>query len=117
MKYFLKSLLMEIIAENLFGRKFSITMLKHGNPTVLMGIASANTKPGERPYRITWFDDELRNHHIDVEVEELVSVLSSGEFPPALIQRIKEKWPNGHLVGDQYTFNPQQVPTADVIVK
>jgi hypothetical protein len=103
----LKILLREIIAEALFGKKFHIHMTKNGSTSTLLSIASANTKPGERPYRITWFRPDLsENRHIDLELEEMQEILRIKEFPPAIIDRLKKKWSESDLVGDKFTLGP-----------
>jgi hypothetical protein len=103
----LKSLLMEIIVEASIGKKFPIFLTKNGKKTTYIGIASANTKPGERPYRITWFTPDLSiNHHVDLTLNEMISILEHKTFPVEIVQRIQTRYPKGgELVGDQYVIS------------
>ena len=95
---------MEILVEASIGKKFPITLIKSGRATTYTGIASANTKPGERPYRITWFTPDLSiNHHVDLTLDEMVAILEAKVFPPEIVQRVRLRYPeDDELVGDAY---------------
>lgn len=97
---------MEILVEASIGKKFPITLTKSGKETTYIGIASANTKPNERPYRITWFIPDLSmNHHVDLTLDEMVAILDAKVFPPEIVQRVRLRYPeDGELVGDKYVI-------------
>lgn len=96
---------MEIIVEASIGKKFPITLTKNGKPVTYVGIASANTKPNERPYRITWFTPDLSsNHHVDLTLDEIISILEKKTFPPEIVQRVRDRYPDDELVGDHYSI-------------
>jgi len=104
---------MEIIVEAMFGKKFKIVVTQNGKKFGYLGIASANAKPNERPYRITWFSlgsyfirEIPENRHIDLTLEEMQEILKLGQFPPEIIKRVKEKYPpNDPMVGDEYVIS------------
>lgn len=108
----LKRLLMEIIAEAMFGQKFKLRVTKDGQMKAFIGMATANAKPGEKPYRITWFSLGQAiaqggipdNRHIDLDLEEMKAILAAKEFPPEIVKRIQEKYPGdtSELLGDRY---------------
>jgi hypothetical protein len=105
MQLTLKNILLEILLEASFGKKFPIEMKKNGNSTTFIGIASANAKPGELPYRITWFTSNLAlNRHIDITYNDMMNILNMKYFPPEIVQRIKIKWPDDEMNGDEYTI-------------
>ena len=107
MKISLKTLLMEMLIESMYGKKFPIKVIKNGIEQVFTGIASANVKPGERPYRITWFKPDLTdNRHVDLDFQEMENILNTKRFPEEIINRIKMKWPDHELVGDDYQLDP-----------
>ena len=109
-----KRLLMEIIVEASIGKKFPIILTKNGIETKLIGIASVNTKPGERPYRITWFTLNLSdNRHVDLSLEEMTAILNSKSFPPDIIQRIRDRYPDSNLIADKYTIIFQSSSPAE----
>jgi hypothetical protein len=94
---------MEMLVEAMFGKKFPIRMIKNGNEQTLVGVASANAKPGERPYRITWFTPDLTNNrHVDLDFHEMQNILNEPRFPEEVVNRIKNKWPDHALIGDEY---------------
>ncbi len=96
---------MEVIVEASIGKRFPIILTKNGVEKKLIGIASANTKPEERPYRITWFTPDLTdNRHIDLNLDEIMNILKAKTFPPEIIQRIRKKYPDSELIGDSYTI-------------
>ena len=108
MKISLKTLLMEILIEAMYGKKFPIKVIKNGIEQILIGVASANAKPGERPYRITWFKPDLSNNrHVDLNFQEMQNILDTNMFSDEIINRVKTKWPDHELVGDDYQLNPQ----------
>lgn len=101
---------MEIIVEAAIGKKFPIVLSKNGKETTLTGIASANAKPGELPYRITWFTPNLSdNRHVDLTLDEMVGILESKIFPPEIIQRVRNRYPSdgGDMIADAYTLQIQ----------
>lgn len=110
----LKTLLTEILVEALFGKKFRIKVKGGAHPErVFLGMATANAKPNERPYRITWFSigqaiatDFPDNRHVDLSLEEMNSILEMQLFPPKIIQRIKDRYSGDKspLIGDEYTI-------------
>lgn len=103
----LKVLLMEILVEALFGKRFPVQIKKNGETFVKAGIASANAKPNERPYRITWFSQDFsENRHVDLTLEEVMAILHEKSFPPDIVQRVKDRYPgdDSDFIGDQYTI-------------
>ena len=79
----IKSLIKEIIMENLFGKKVTLQV---GNAGKLPGIFTKNTRlsAGEEPYRFTWF---VKNNgiiepggHIHFTKEDMDKILSTGKF-------------------------------------
>jgi hypothetical protein len=108
----LKTLLMEILLEASFGKKFMLTLKKRGMEKKHVAMATANAKPGERPYRITWFTDSFdENRHVDLTYEEMMDILKRSEFPPETVQRIKSRYPDSDLIGDEYTIDiTSQIP-------
>jgi hypothetical protein len=100
-----KTLLKEIIVENSFGKKFPVKMMKGGVSSTWIGIASANTKTGERPYRITWFRPDLsENRHVDLTLDEMLEILKNKTFSPEIIERIRGRYPDSDMIGDEYTL-------------
>lgn len=108
----LKGLLLEILLEAMFGEKFKLRVTKNGQMKAFIGMATANAKPGERPYRITWFSLGQAitkggipdNRHVDLDFDEMKEVLSKKGFPPEIVQRLRERYPNddSELLGDRY---------------
>lgn len=98
---------MEILVEASIGKKFPITLTKNGKTTTYIGIASANTRPSERPYRITWFVPDLSiNHHVDLTLDEMMTILEAKVFPPEIVQRVRLRYPqDDELVGDAYRIS------------
>lgn len=96
---------MEILVEALFGKRFPVQIKKNGETFVKAGIASSNTKPGERPYRITWFSQDFsENRHVDLTLEEMMEILREKIFPHDIVQRVRDRYPNDEsdFIGDQY---------------
>jgi hypothetical protein len=108
----LRRLMLEVIVEAAFGKKFKLKMEKDGKESTWLGMATANAKPGELPYRITWFSigqyliqgDIPDNRHVDLSFEEMQSILHLHQFPPEIVQRISKRYPNDQspLIGDKY---------------
>lgn len=108
MRVFLKQILNELLLEAMLGKKFPLILTKNGENKTLRGVASVNTKPGELPYRITWFTSNLHNNrHVDLTLDEMNNILIKGIFPPEIVQRIKDRYPddNGDLIADTYTIS------------
>ena len=81
----LKRLLLEI-----FGKKFTIiaTDPSGREVTKMPALVSKNTKVGERPFRVTWFNDEMLPYkHYDIDEKEVDELLNSNRLP----QRISDK--------------------------
>ena len=80
----LKRLLLEI-----FGKKFTIIAADStGNEVKMPALVSKNTKIGERPYRVTWFNDEMIPYkHYDIDVTEMDDLLNNNRLP----QRVSDK--------------------------
>jgi hypothetical protein len=73
------------------------TLLKEalfGKPIVLdvggknyIGLVSSNTRPGELPYRITWFDGTSRANltpiqpHLELSQDEADEIVNTGKLP------------------------------------
>jgi hypothetical protein len=105
---------MEIILEAAFGKKFKLQITKGGIPTTFLAMATANAKPGELPYRITWFSLERNalgypdNRHVDLTFEEMQSILNTKIFPPEIVKRIQMRYAKDtelkNMVGDEYTI-------------
>ena len=109
---------MEVLLEATFGKKFKISMMKNGNRHTWLGMATANAKPGERPYRITWFSiNKLLaagipdNRHIDLTFEEMENILQMNMFPPEIIKRVHDRYPdpNDELIGDEYVIETSPI--------
>ena len=108
----LKRLLVEIILEAMFGQKFKLRVTKNGQMKAFIGMATANAKPGERPYRITWFSlgqaimkgSIPDNRHVDLDFDEMKQILAAKEFPPEIVKRIQDRYPNddSELLGDRH---------------
>lgn len=81
----LKRLLLEI-----FGKKFTIiaTDPSGREVTKMPALVSKNTKVGERPFRVTWFNDEMLPYkHYDIDEKEVDELLNSNHLP----QRVSDK--------------------------
>lgn len=111
MRLSLKTLLLELLFEAAFGKQFLIQIRKNGTSIKYPGIATANTKPDERPYRITWFfpspndPDLLTNRHVDLTYEEMMEIMKLRYFPKDIVNRIKERYPDSEqlkCIGDEY---------------
>ena len=90
----IKTLIIEVLLEALWGKQFQLVVrggkFNYGKYTA---IASKNTIPDERPYRITWFHSgEVPAGHIDLEWEEMNHILEIKKFPDDIVQRISLKW-------------------------
>lgn len=94
---------MEIIAEAMFGKKFKLLVTTNGTQKEFLAMATANAKPGERPYRITWFQLP-ENRHVDLTFDEMKNILDIHGFPPEIVKRIQDRYPNddSELLGDRY---------------
>lgn len=49
------------------------------------GLLSRNTIPGQKPWRVTWFDDNLEDDggvcgHVDISVDQAKEILSGTEL-------------------------------------
>ena len=81
----LKRLLLEI-----FGKKFTIIATDPTGREVkqMPALVSKNTKVGERPFRVTWFSDEMVPYkHYDIDENEVDDLLNHNRLP----QRISDK--------------------------
>ena len=89
----LKGLIMEILHEALWGKRFKLnTIEKNGIHRSYAGMATANIKPGELPYRISWFYGQHAAGHIDLTWEEVNFIIDKCYFPPEIIKRAEKKW-------------------------
>lgn len=90
----LKDLILEVLLESLWGQKFQIELSTgeiKGHK--YLGIASKNVKPNERPFRISWFDDNLKAHgHIDMTWNEMSKTLADQKVPNYIAIRHSLKW-------------------------
>lgn len=72
--------------EALFGRPISISI---GGKQYL-GLVSKNMKPGEKPYRITWFEGSSRDKltplqpHMQIDEPEAKQIADTGKLPEAV---------------------------------
>lgn len=81
----LKRLLLEI-----FGKKFTIIATDPVGHEVkhMPALISKNTKLGERPYRVTWFNDAMVPYkHYDIDELEVEDLLNHNRLP----QRVSDK--------------------------
>ena len=81
-KFNIKSLIREVILESLYGKKVNLVI---GNKTKLPALISKNTRPGEEPYRFTWFlkgnEGYVPGGHIHMDREEIDSLIVTHKFP------------------------------------
>ena len=80
-------------------------------------LVSKNTKIGERPYRVTWFNDEMIPYkHYDIDVTEMDDLLNNNRLP----QRVSDKIVNYMGREQQKTLRilklePSNVPFWSVV--
>ena len=91
-----------LLLEELFGKKMEISYL--GN--YYQAVLSKNTKPGELPYRISWFgsvgNEQLHaKGHIHITEKEALYIQKYEKLPPKFYERF-----NGFT---SQTFNIQQI--------
>ncbi len=81
----------EPLNEELYGKRMKMTYCGGD----VDGVLSKNTKPDERPYRITWFEDasdveEMEPQgHVDLTYDEVQFVLTNKTFPPEVYERLR----------------------------
>lgn len=78
-----------LLNETLYGKNVYVSYL--GKP--YEGVLSKNPKPGERPYRISWFSNVGKPNvaaegHIDMDEAEVNYVLEKKQFPQTVYDRI-----------------------------
>lgn len=79
-----------LLFEEIFGKKMKVRWFGETMDAVL----SKNTKPGEEPYRVSWFSyTKTPQHltaegHIDISKEEVDYILDNKQFPPSVYKRI-----------------------------
>ena len=75
-----------ILAEALFGKPISIEIGGEQH----LGLVSKNMKPGEKPYRITWFKGTSRDKltpihpHMQIDEPEAKQIVDTGVLPQSL---------------------------------
>jgi len=80
----------KILMEALFGKPIMLNV----NNQQYIGLVSKNMRPGELPYRISWFEGSSRENltpmqpHIQLSEKEAKSIVDSGELP----ESVKEKF-------------------------
>lgn len=113
----IKSLIVEMLLEALWGKRFIIkTIEKNGKHRRYIGLATANVKPNERPYRITWIDGETPLGHVDLTWEEVNKILEVKHFTPDIIARAENMW-GPEAIAKQYyiEFFPDELKENTVI--
>ena len=81
-----RRLLLEI-----FGKKFTIVASGPSGQEVkqMPALVSKNTKVGERPFRVTWFSDEMMPYkHYDIDEKELEDLLNTNKLPNRVSDKI-----------------------------
>lgn len=77
----IKSIIREVILESLFGKQVSLVV---GNNTKFPGLISKNTRPGEEPYRFTWFSKGKEGYepmgHVELDKNEMDTLISTKKF-------------------------------------
>lgn len=78
----LKSIIKELITENLYGQRLKVIM----NGNLLPALISKNTRTsfgGEKEYRLTWFDPKTKEPrgHMDFNKESKDYILTKKELP------------------------------------
>ena len=71
-----------------------------GKPIILdvggknyIGLVSDNTRPGELPYRITWFEGTSRSNltpiqpHLELSQEEADTIVQTGKMPESVREK------------------------------
>jgi hypothetical protein len=72
--------------EVLFGRPLSIQI----GGEKFLGLVSKNPRPGEKPYRITWFSGKSRENltplqpHIQISEIEAKQIVETGDLPQSV---------------------------------
>lgn len=72
-----------VLLEALFGRPITLNV---GGQNYI-GLVSKNTRPGEKPYRITWFEGTSRENlkviqpHMQIDEPEAKQIVDTGELP------------------------------------
>lgn len=82
----LKRLLLEI-----FGKRFTIVATDPSGKEVkkMPALVSKNTKPGEREFRVTWFNDEMMPYkHYDIDAKEVDDLLTTNRLPVRVSDKI-----------------------------
>ena len=88
-KFTLKGLredIRKILMEALFGKPISIEIGGEQH----LGLVSKNMKPGEKPYRITWFKGSSRDKltpihpHMQIDEPEAKQIVDTGELPDSV---------------------------------
>lgn len=87
-------LIVEVILEALWGQKFKLSVSDpHSSRRgIYTAVASKNVKPGELPYRITWFIGNDALGHVDLTWEEINNILEIKYFPKDIVDRISQTW-------------------------
>jgi hypothetical protein len=73
----------KLLLEALFGKPININI---GGENYI-GLVSKNTRPGEKPYRITWFEGTSRDNltviqpHMQISELEAKEIVETGELP------------------------------------
>jgi hypothetical protein len=81
--------LIQILLE-IFGQKYHLSVTNPNGSELkkIPALVSKNTKPGERPFRITWFNDQMIPYkHYDIDAEELKHMDDTHSLP----KRVEDK--------------------------
>ena len=82
---------MYLLYEALFGKR---ALIKTDTGREFPVLFSQNSKPGELPYRMTWFlktqEGLFPVKHIDVEMDDVQNIINTQKLPMHLIQRMKK---------------------------
>ena len=75
-----------------FGRKFTLTMREGSETIVSSCLLSRNVKPGELPYRVTFFTQHSHGpeplSHLELEPQE-ADALAKGEILPGVLAHLE----------------------------
>lgn len=108
MKSAIKNLILEVLLESLWGKEFAVIATQNGMKRKYVGMATHNTKPGERPYRITLLSGTTPIGHVDLTWEEINQILALKHFTPEVIQRARDMWGDDAIADDyEIKFFPE----------